>query len=151
MAQSGRYAMRVDTEDLAAGQRHLDRLLPHEDMLLQPYVDAIHSAGEISVVYVDGAVTHAVRKRSAGSDFRVHSDYGGSVTIEDPSPPLERVALAAVAALPEPVKYARVDLVEDVAMGPLVLEFEVVEPELFFGASAAATERFADAVVAFVR
>ncbi len=144
VAQSGRYAMRV--RDVLEGQAHLDRLLPSEDMLLQPYVSAIEHTGEVSVVWIDGEITHAIRKRSMSADFRVHSDYGGSVALEDPAPPLLQVAEAAVASLPERPLYARADLVEDAARGPLIMEFEVVEPELFFGMCSAATARFATAI-----
>ncbi len=138
--------MKVGSQELPRGQHHLDRLQPTEDMLLQPYINAVAKTGEISVVIVDGEITHAVRKHAEPGDFRVHSDFGGSVTLEDPSPAVANVALAAVSSLLEPVMYARVDLVEGPERGPMVMEFEVVEPELFFALSDHAIERFVAAV-----
>lgn len=146
VAQAGRYALRVDAAtNLPRAQAHLDRLLPHEDMLLQPYVESIAVTGEVSLVVIDGEVTHAVRKRAKGEDFRVHSDHGGSETVEDPSPEDVAVAEAAVAGV-APVLYARVDVVAAPDGRPWVMEFEVVEPELFLRYSADAVARLARSI-----
>ncbi len=142
VAQSGRYALFVPREGRRAGQAHLDRLLPHEDMLVQPYIPSVATVGELSLVFVEGECTHAVRKRAAPGDFRVHDDYGGTVELEPPSEAHLGVARAALAAVGEPVHYARVDLVEGPAGQPMIMEFELVEPELFFRNSSTAVERF---------
>jgi glutathione synthase/RimK-type ligase-like ATP-grasp enzyme len=147
VAQSGRYALSVPRDQRARGRSHLARLLPHEDMLVQPYLPSVATAGEISLVFVEGECTHAVRKRAAAGDFRVHDDYGGTVDLESPGPAHLATARAALAAVGEPVHYARVDLVEGPAGEPMIMEFELVEPELFFRWSPAAAARFAAAVV----
>jgi glutathione synthase/RimK-type ligase-like ATP-grasp enzyme len=147
VAQSGRYALSVPRDQRARGRAHLARLLPHEDMLVQPYLPSVATAGEISLVFVEGECTHAVRKRAAAGDFRVHDDYGGTVDLESPGPAHLATARAALAAVGEPVHYARVDLVEGPAGEPMIMEFELVEPELFFRWSPAAAARFAAAVV----
>ncbi len=142
VGQAGRYAARVRPDDDAA-QRRLERLLPHEDMLLQPFLERVRRTGELSMVFVDGRFTHAVRKRSPGDEFRVHDDYGGTVVPDRPTPGELEVAERAVRAVDTPLLYARVDLVPDRAGEPCVMELELVEPELFF--------RFSDdAVRAFV-
>ena len=142
VAQSGRYAMRATSRDWAPAQAHLDRLLPREDMLLQPFVRAVPETGELSLVYVDGEFTHAVRKRAVPGDFRVHDDHGGSVALERPSDAHLDVGRRALAATGEPTLYARVDLVLDQSGSPMVMEYEVVEPELFLRFSREAVERF---------
>lgn len=147
VAQTGRYAMRTTLADVARGQAHLDRLLPHEDMLIQPYLDAVEQSGEASLVFVDGEFTHAVRKRAACGQFMVHHDYGGSERATRPTPGELRVAHLAFAAVTERTLYARVDLVAGADGAPLVMELELVEPELFFSYSQAAVEQLADAVV----
>ena len=146
VAQTGRYAMRTSLLDAASGQAHLDRLVPHEDMLLQPYVDSVEGRGEVSLMYVDGEFTHAVRKRAASGEFMVHHDYGGSERATRPTADESRVAAQALAAVPERALYARVDLVGGPGGEPLVMELEVVEPELFFRFSQAAVEHLAAAV-----
>jgi len=146
VGQSGRYAMRVAAEDLAAGQAHLDRLSPHEDMLVQRFLDPVIERGELSMVYIDGQLTHAVRKTGAAGDFRVHDDYGGDVSLADPSDAERAAAEAALAAVEWPLLYARVDLVDDPDGQPRVMELELVEPELFFRYATAATARLVAAM-----
>ena len=147
VAQTGRYAMRVTGASLDAAQEHLDRLLPSEDMLLQPYVRSLPVRGEVSLVFIDGEFTHAVRKLASGDDFRVHDDFGGSVRPTRPTRAQRDAAQRALDAVGEPTLYGRVDLVEDDAGRPVVMELELVEPELFFRFSPAAVERLVDAVV----
>jgi glutathione synthase/RimK-type ligase-like ATP-grasp enzyme len=147
VAQTGRYAMRAGPADVARGQAHLDRLLPHEDMLIQPYVESVERSGEVSLVYVDGEFTHAVRKRAASGEFMVHHDYGGTERATRPTSEESRVAGQALATLTERALYARVDLVAGADGAPLVMELELVEPELFFRYSQAAVEHLVDAVV----
>ena len=59
--------MTVHTGRLAAdaAQQHLDRLLDGEDAVVQPYLPSIADDGELSVVVIGGAPTHAVAKRPA--------------------------------------------------------------------------------------
>lgn len=142
VAQSGRYAMAVPRARRAAGQAHLERLLPFEDMLVQPHVPSVATTGERSLIFVDGQFTHAVRKRAAAGEFRVHDDYGGSVVPEEPDDAALAVARAAIAAAGEPLHYARVDVVRGGEGEPLIMEFELVEPELFLRFSPAAVAAF---------
>ena len=148
VSQSGRYAMRVARSDLSAGLAHLDRVLPHEDMLVQPFMPDIAIRGELSLTFIDGRFTHAVRKRAAPGDFRIHDDYGGTVEREEPEPGWLATAEAAVAAVGEPLLYARVDLVEGPDGRPAVMELELVEPELFFAHAPESAELLVDAIAA---
>jgi glutathione synthase/RimK-type ligase-like ATP-grasp enzyme len=145
VAQTGRYLLRVSPGALEAGQRHLHRLQPHEDMLMQPFLPGVTQEGETSIVFIEGEVSHAVRKRPARDEFRVHDDYGGTVEPATPSPAQRDVATRAVLAAGEPLLYARVDLVPGPS-GPVVMELEVVEPDLFFGHAAGSAERMAEAI-----
>jgi glutathione synthase/RimK-type ligase-like ATP-grasp enzyme len=145
VAQTGRHLLRVGPAQRNRGQAHLDRLLPHEDLLVQPFLPAVTDAGEISLVYIGGAFSHAVRKRPAEGDFRVHDDYGGSVDPVEPDPRERAVAEAAIAAAETPLLYGRVDLVPG-ADGPVVMELELVEPDLFLGYAPGAAERLARAI-----
>jgi glutathione synthase/RimK-type ligase-like ATP-grasp enzyme len=147
VAQTGRHLLRVGSDHRAPGQAHLDRLLPHEDLLVQPFLGAVMGAGETSLVFIDGAFSHAVRKRPAAGDFRVHDDYGGSVAAVEPAGAERAVAEAAIAAAGTPLLYGRVDLVEG-ADGPVVMELELVEPDLFLGYAPGAAERLARAIAA---
>jgi glutathione synthase/RimK-type ligase-like ATP-grasp enzyme len=147
VAQTGRYLMGVGADDLAAGQRHLDRLLPTEDMLVQPFQPGVMADGETSLVFLGGRFSHAARKRPAPGDFRVHDDFDGTLEPVTPTAAQLAVAEAAHAAVGEPLLYARVDLVPG-PDGPVVMELELVEPDLYFATAPGAAERLAAAVAA---
>ena len=113
--------------------------------LIQAFVPEVASQGEISLVYVDGAFSHAVRKRPAGGDFRVQGDFGGTVDGVAPSRGVGGFGDAVLAAVSRPWLYARVDLVET-DRGPVLMELELIEPDLFLTPAAAA--RLAAALLA---
>jgi glutathione synthase/RimK-type ligase-like ATP-grasp enzyme len=146
---SGQWAGRFASSDVTAAQAHLDVLLGQGDALVQPLLPSVPEEGELSVVWIDGDVRFAVRKRGAPGDFRVHNDFGGSESREDPDAEALRVARAAVAASPQAdeLLYARVDLVRGLDEELCVMEHELVEPELFFGVSAQGTAAMADAIL----
>ncbi|HTG09272.1 MAG TPA: hypothetical protein VK746_00635 [Candidatus Eisenbacteria bacterium] len=84
-------------------------------VLIQPFVEEIQTRGEWSLIFIETEMTHAVLKRPAAGEFRVQPRLGG--TVETPEPPdrVRAVARAALAALPVPPLYARIDGVEAAA------------------------------------
>jgi len=113
--------------------------------LIQAFIPEVESRGEISLVHVDGGFSHAVRKRPAGGDFRVQGDFGGTVEGVTPSRRIRDFGDAVLAAVSHPWLYARVDLVET-DRGPVLMELELIEPDLFL--TPAAATRLAAALVA---
>ena len=113
--------------------------------LLQDFVAEIESRGEISLVYLDGGFSHAVRKRPASGDFRVQTDFGGRLERETAARDVRAFGDAVLAAAARSWLYARVDLVET-DRGPVLMELELIEPDLFLDAAAA--ERLAAALLA---
>ena len=115
----------------ASGQRHLDRVLSVGDALVQPYESEICSAGERSLIFIDGQCVHAVRKEPADDDFRVQEKHGAR--IEPVHPAADELALgeAALAAVPGSPVYARVDCLR-VGGETRLMELELIEPSLFF-------------------
>lgn len=147
---AGRETYRVGQSDSGEHEPTWQRLVAGESMLLQPFMPAIVEHGEVSLIVIDNEVTHAVRKIAAAGEFRVQDDHGGTVHPHAPIPQETTVAKAALAAVPGPVSYARVDLV-DAENGPLVMELELIEPELFFRHEAKAAARLADAVARMIK
>jgi glutathione synthase/RimK-type ligase-like ATP-grasp enzyme len=118
------------------------RLIGQRDVMVQQFLPAVLNEGELSLVFLAGAFSHAVRKRPASGDFRVQELFGGTAERAEVEPGLIRQAAAAVAASPGKPLYARVDGV--VVNGGLVLmELELVEPTLFFALDGAAADRLA--------
>jgi glutathione synthase/RimK-type ligase-like ATP-grasp enzyme len=106
---------------------HVAELAAATDVLLQPYLRSVEGAGERSLIFIDGELTHAIRKarRLAGD--------AESITGPFPVADDERaVAERALSPYRERVVYGRVDLARDQAGRPVVMELELIEPSLFF-------------------
>lgn len=134
---------RFDAGDPAAAA-HLSALLSSGDVLLQPFLPDILD-GETSLLFFGGVFSHAVRKVPAVQDFRVQGRHGGVTTAWSATEAELAVAAVALAQIAAPLLYARVDLVST-ATGPLLMELELIEPDLFLSYSPGAFGRFADAI-----
>lgn len=131
----------LDTSVFAPGDpaaaAHLAMLTARGAALVQPYVRSVEGHGERSMVWIDGALSHAIRKspRFAGDVQQVT----GPFEIADDEREVVRAALAPYGDL----LYARIDLARDDAGRPMVMELELVEPSLFFAWCPASAARFA--------
>ncbi|MFA9430043.1 RimK family alpha-L-glutamate ligase [Egicoccus sp. AB-alg2] len=134
-----------------AGQAHLEAQLAAGDVLVQPYLASVETRGELSVVVVDGEVSHAVRKVPEGGEFRIHEEFGGRNLVEEPDADTVALARWIVESTGHDLLLARVDLLEDEVGQPQLIELEATEPDLFLRSVPEAGERIADAVVARLR
>jgi len=133
-------------ETARSDQAALDEVLTETGALVQRFVDEIESEGELSLVFFDGAFSHAVMKRPTRGDFRVQEDFGGSSEARVPSPAIVEAASYALRQVPGAPLYARVDGV--VVEGAFTLmEMELIEPSLFLGSDERAADRFAQAIL----
>jgi glutathione synthase/RimK-type ligase-like ATP-grasp enzyme len=125
----------------------LDALPPDTEVMVQPFVEAVLDEGELSFIFIGGALSHVLRKRPASGDFRAHGIYGGTIAAE-PVEWRDRAQLEAMLALlPFDLLYARFDVVR--MDGRLsVLELELIEPMLYFDLAPGSAGRFADATLA---
>ena len=116
-------------------------LVADGDVLVQPYMESVDEYGERSMVFIDGALSHCVRKhpRFAGGEERVTGP-------EVPTDEEVRVAEKALSTIDAELLYGRVDLVRDGAGKVVVAEVEVMEPSLFFRFAEGSARRFADGV-----
>ena len=138
---------------LAEGQAQLDAQLASRDVMLQPFLPAIAGYGERSLVFIDGELTHAFRKRAAlGSQEDRYGEIPVTPTVREAQ--LARTILQRAAKLiawgpfPPAFLFARVDLVPD-EMGTLrLMELELVEPRLRFADAPWGLERLLQAIAA---
>jgi glutathione synthase/RimK-type ligase-like ATP-grasp enzyme len=107
------------------------RYVAAEAMLVQPFLPAVLDEGEVTVVVFAGEPSHAVRKRAKPGDFRVQDDHGGTVHAHRATSAELELARAALAAAPWPTTYGRVDMVRGAGGAPVLMELELVEPELW--------------------
>ena len=124
----------------------------HQDMMLQPYLQSVETAGELTAVFIDGAYTHGVQKIPVKGDYRVQDDFGASdMPYEFTQEEIETMqkTLGDVLRHKE-LLYARFDYLRD-NDGNLVLnELELVEPSLFFRHCPDSAERLAEAIIKHV-
>jgi glutathione synthase/RimK-type ligase-like ATP-grasp enzyme len=114
-----------------ADQEALDGLLASHDVMVQPFLPSLEARGELSLVYCGGEFSHAVRKLPARGDFRVQPNWGGSSRATAVDRADLEIAERALAGLASPL-YARVDLVEGARGERLLIELELIDPNLFF-------------------
>lgn len=136
----------IDLDNAFIMQERMTRLLRTRAMLIQEFVPEISTRGEWSLMFFGGAYSHAVRKTPQSGDFRVQSEHGGIHSSENPQAVVLEVAKRAVSQFAADTLFARIDLVEADSQ-PLVMEVELIDPELFLATASHATARFVDALV----
>ncbi len=119
---------------------------PTGPAMIQPFLPAVQDEGEISLFYFGGAFSHAIRKRPGPGDFRVQPEHGASLTPHDPAEDERAAADAILAAVEEPLLYARVDLLRGLDGAPALMELELVEPDLSLDLDPAGGRGFVEAV-----
>lgn len=119
---------------------------PTDAAMIQPFLPEVLTGGEPSLLYLGGTFSHAVSKIPRAGDFRVQPEFGGIIAPYQPCPDELAAAEAALAAAETPLLYARVDLVRDLKGRPVLMELELIEPDLFLGHDPAAQPNFVAAV-----
>jgi glutathione synthase/RimK-type ligase-like ATP-grasp enzyme len=120
--------------------------------MVQPYLSAVDTYGETSLIYLDGAYSHAIRKGPmlSGPDEGVEGLYKQEeIRPREPLDAERALAEQMLDVLPfgrDTLLYARVDLVPGSWGEPVLLEVELTEPSLFLGTAPGAADRFADAI-----
>ncbi len=150
----GTLRFTADASGIAEASAHVRRLIPTVNLLLQPYLDAVETRGEVSAIFFDGEFSHAVRKMPVPGDYRVQDDFGAT---DEPTTLTRReIDLAQrciEAATPNdthneawPLLYARVDFLQDCDGNLQLIELELVEPSLFFRHAPQAANTLASAL-----
>ncbi|WP_436791123.1 ATP-grasp domain-containing protein [Yinghuangia sp. YIM S10712] len=115
-------------------------------VMVQPYVTRI-AEGERALVFFGGEFSHAIRKQPVLTDIGVVDNarvaHPGILPHDPNSDELELAAKALAAAPTEdPLLYARVDVALADDGSPMVMELELIEPNLFLTGTSGAMDRF---------
>lgn len=133
-----RFAARYTPDEHDTAVRHLERM--HAEgftAMVQPYMPAVDVNGERALQFFGGRLLHASRKGAVlapGTPYDARKVAHPSLEPWAPTPAELAVAERALAAVPVPsagLLYARVDLVDGEDGRPVVMELELVEPNLF--------------------
>jgi glutathione synthase/RimK-type ligase-like ATP-grasp enzyme len=147
VSAGARHTMLVDRGNISEGQALLEQELRHRDMMIQPYLSAVATSGELSLLYFDGRFSHAVRKTPAPGDFRVQERHGGATVSVAATSQEQAIGRRVLDALHAETLYARVDLLPGTGGELLLVELEIVEPGMFLRMDGAAASRFAKGIV----
>ncbi len=128
-----------------------ENLVSERDMLIQPFQETITTLGEASLMVFNGKYTHAILKKAKAGDYRVQSNFGG--TVHDYVPTPEEISFAEhVFNMCEPMPaYGRADIIWDTDGTILLGELEIIEPELWVRNHPIAAEDFADGVLQYIK
>lgn len=133
------------TRRLQRGER-LDDAPPGAAMI-QRYLSTIEREGETSLLYFGGRLSHVVNKRPVPGDFRIQVQFGGRYTRLDTVPEgAAELAERTLAAIDEPLLYARIDTVPDADGRWMLMEAELIEPDFYLGIDPRQGAGFAAAV-----
>lgn len=150
-------------DDAINYQTEMDERMRTCSYMLQDFIPEITSNGEWSLIFFGGKYSHALHKKPGPNSILVHAERGGSLSFS--SQPKQHIIDFANAVyqkvLPafrktmqveydaHSVLYLRLDIIETNA-GPVLIECEGVEPELFFRAKPASETAFCEAVAAIL-
>ncbi|MDG9717095.1 hypothetical protein [Streptomyces sp. DH24] len=152
-----RFAARYGPGDHDTAAAHVARM--HAEgftAMVQPYVTSIDTDGERALQFLDGRLLHAGRKGAVlapGTPYDRKKTAHPGLEVWTPTPAELAVAERALAAVPgrPELLYARVDLVTGRDGAPVVMELELVEPNLFLSLHTASLPRVVAAVLTAAR
>lgn len=121
-------------------------LPPEGAVMLQPFLRAVESEGELSYLFFDREFSHCARKLPEAGDYRVQAIYGGRERVHDASPAEIDAAHRVLTAVPDPLLYARVDMIRGPDDVMCLIELEVIEPYFYPEQGSRSSELFARAL-----
>ncbi len=132
-------------------QDSFNKKLITSSYMIQDFIPEITTAGEWSLIFLGGKYSHSIHKKPAAGSIMVHAERGGSLDFS--RTPSQRIiafadriyALIREKCDPNLLLYLRLDIIET-QNGPVLVECEGVEPELFFRANSRSTETFCQAI-----
>lgn len=149
MSGNAEGAWRLDRQRAKDLAGVIDAYFHRRPLMMQAFEPAIVEEGEFSLIYFNGAFSHAILKVPKAGDFRVQEEHGADILTIAPEPALRDAGDAAMAAVGEQLLYGRADLVRH-GDEFRVMELELVEPALYLRTDPAAPDRFANAVAALL-
>ena len=147
-------AERYGSQDHAVAADHVARLHGEgRDVMVQPYISDIDELGEMAHVFIDGTLSHVMRKGAMLNSHEADRSQlfrAEQMSLADPDEDAVKLAsrVLEVAGLRDAL-YARVDLVRSAGEW-LLMELELTEPSLFLTHHEPAAAQLAMAIAARV-
>ncbi|MDR3689435.1 MAG: hypothetical protein P4L46_08655 [Fimbriimonas sp.] len=135
---------RFERHELADAATFADGILKSRGAMVQRYLPRVADGGEISLVHIEGELTHGIIKYP-----RFEGDVESVSDAVTPTREQAELAKRIVSTIPTPWLYARVDLMLDDGGSWLLSELELIEPSLFLCQSKVALDRLVSAISRF--
>ena len=110
-------------------------LRSNKDLVLQSYISSIETEGEKSTVVIDGAIVYSIQKTPAAGNFLVHEHHGGVYKEAQVTTKEQGFIHKLINTFEVPPVYMRVDYLRDKSGKSILLEVELIEPNLYLSRS----------------
>ena len=119
------------------------------DLLIQQFMPEVQDFGELSILFFNRKYSHSVLKTAKENEFRVQSEFGGTTKSYKPDDSIIKTASEILSQFKGPILYARVDgIIKDGKF--ILMEIELIEPDLFFEYDKMSLERFVEATMEII-
>ena len=146
VSASAHQTWRMNAHEAYAREAEFASMVENGRVLVQTFLEAIQTEGEWSLLFYGGIYSHSVLKRPRHGDFRVQQTHGGTADVREPSREVIEQARRVLEAARPASLYARVDgCVVDAHF--VLMELELIEPDLFLRAHPLAPRRLADSLL----
>lgn len=132
---------RFSRAELHQGEAFLAELLRQREVMVQPYLRSVEGYGERSLIWIDGELTHAIRKSPRLGDAPEQVSEAMPIAEDE-----RRLAEGLMSRRGQGLLYGRVDLARDEAGACRVMELELVEPSLFLRQGPVALDRLVQGI-----
>ena len=147
---AAKNTFQLKNQEIENFQTNWIRLTNEEDFIVQEFQKNIIKSGEIAVMLFGGKYSHAVLKKAKKGDFRVQDDFGGTVETITPSKEIIDLAEKAIKKLNPTPLYCRVDVILNNQNKAVIIELELIEPELWFRFKITAADKLAMYIKEFI-
>jgi hypothetical protein len=154
ISAGGRSTARYGAGDRSAID-HVDALQhAGQTVMIQPFLPAIDVEGELDLVFIRGELSHAVVKdallhkgrRPPERPWEEMTWSGLSIPSSEQRDVGDRTMAAVTTLLGRCPAYCRVDLINDVERGPVLLEVELIDPYLSLDENTSAAALLAETI-----
>lgn len=144
---SGHHTYLVDAQDFNSIKKHVLHLTRNQSAVLQPFIKSVQTDGERSAVIIDGDPVFAMKKKPAENGFLVHEHWGGTYS-ETFLTHKDRLFLKHLIKVLNPIPmFMRVDFLYDEQQQPLLLELEMIEPNLYLSRNPLGLKKLCNALI----
>lgn len=142
VSASAHRTLRFSNTDWKHAQDLLVAICATGDAMIQPYLAAVETSNERSLIFIDGVFSHAVRREPVLVTKRFAATR---IAPEDDELWIAENALRGLET--GPLLYARVDVIRDDRNDVRVMELELIEPLLYLALCPEAADALAEAIV----